>query len=97
MTRQLTNSLKNGPSDCGRAIAKVVSRWLISLLSRFRSLTKSCGICGGQYDTGADLLRVLRFLLPIISPTVHHYPTFGAATLRQILADVPSGLRFTPP
>jgi hypothetical protein len=34
---------------------------------------RSCGICGGQSDTGAGFLRVLRFLLPIlIPPTAPH-------------------------
>jgi hypothetical protein len=51
--------------DLGRAVARKVSRWLPTAAAR----VWSCGICGGQSDTGAGFLRVLRFPLPIISPT----------------------------
>jgi hypothetical protein len=38
----------------------------IAEAARVRAQVRSCGICGGQCDTGADFLRVLRFLLPIL-------------------------------
>jgi hypothetical protein len=56
----------------------------------------SCGICGGQSGTGADVLRVLRFPLPIlIPPSAPH--SSGAGTIGQLVAAVPSGLSLTPP
>jgi hypothetical protein len=57
----------------GRAIAQAVSRWLPTAAARVRDQFKSCGICGGQSDTGAGLCRVLRFPLSIlIPPTTPH-------------------------
>jgi hypothetical protein len=35
-----------------------------------RARVRACGICGGQSDTGAGFLRVLRFPLPIFLPPV---------------------------
>jgi hypothetical protein len=39
---------------------------------RVRARVRSCGICGGQSDTGAGFLRVLRFPLPLIPSTAAH-------------------------
>jgi hypothetical protein len=54
----------------GRAIAQAVSRWLPRATAQVRALVRSCGICGGQSDTGAGFLRVLRFPLPILIPPI---------------------------
>jgi hypothetical protein len=57
----------------GRAIAQAVSRRLPTAAAWVRAQDRSSGICGGQSGTGAGLLRVLRFPLPIlISPTAPH-------------------------
>jgi hypothetical protein len=40
-----------------------VFHWLDTAAARVRALLRSSGICGGQIGTGADFLRVLRFLL----------------------------------
>jgi hypothetical protein len=57
----------------GRAIAQAFSRRLPTAATRIRGWVRSCGICGGQSDTGAGYLRVLRFPLPIfILPTAPH-------------------------
>jgi hypothetical protein len=52
----------------GRAIAHAVSRRLPKAAARIRAQGRSCGICGGQSGTGAGVLRVLRFPLPILIP-----------------------------
>jgi hypothetical protein len=46
----------------GHAIAVAISRWV-------RAYVLSYGICGGQSGTGASLVRVFRFLMPVIPPT----------------------------
>jgi hypothetical protein len=51
----------------GRAVAQAVSRWPPTAAARVR-VRAACGICGGQSDTGAGFLRVLRFPLPITPP-----------------------------
>jgi hypothetical protein len=57
----------------GRATAQAVSRRLPTAADRVRAQVRSCGICGGQSGTGAGLLRVLGFPLPIlIPPTAPH-------------------------
>jgi hypothetical protein len=59
---------------------------------------RSCGICGGQSDTGAGFIRVLRFPLPILIPqTTPYSSSSGAGTVGQLVADVPSGLSLTLP
>jgi hypothetical protein len=45
----------------GRAIAQTVSRRLPTAAARVRAQVKSCGICGGQNDTGTGFLQVLTF------------------------------------
>jgi hypothetical protein len=54
----------------GRAIAQAVSRRLPTAAARVRARVRLCGICGGQSGTGAGLLRVLRFPLPIGIPPI---------------------------
>jgi hypothetical protein len=49
-----------------RAIAQAVSRWLPTAAARVNSQVRSCGICGGGSDAGADFLRVFCFPLPIL-------------------------------
>jgi hypothetical protein len=57
----------------GRAIAQAVSRQLPNAAARFRSQVKPCGVCGGQSDTEAGFLLVVRFPLSIlIPPTAPH-------------------------
>jgi hypothetical protein len=57
----------------GRAIAQAVSRPLPTAATRVRAQVIICGICGGQSETWAGFLRVLRFLLPIrISSVAPH-------------------------
>jgi hypothetical protein len=57
----------------GRAIAQAVSRRFPTAAAQVRAQVRSCGICGGQSGTGADLLQVLTFLLSIlIPPTAPH-------------------------
>jgi hypothetical protein len=53
-----------------RAIARAVSRWLPTAATRVRFQVKSLGTCGG---TGAGLLRVLRFPLPVLTPSTAVY------------------------
>jgi hypothetical protein len=63
------------PLNCtmGRAIAQAVSRCLPTSAAQVPAQIRSCGICGGQSVTGAGLLRLIRFPLPIlIPPTVLH-------------------------
>jgi hypothetical protein len=54
----------------GRAIDQAVSRRLPTAAARVRGRVWPCGICGGQSDTGTDFLRVLRFPLPILIPSI---------------------------
>jgi hypothetical protein len=53
----------------GRAVAEAVSRWLPTAAVRVR-VRATCGVCDGQSGTGAGLLRVLRFPLPIVIPPI---------------------------
>jgi hypothetical protein len=62
--RQGVRKLQRLKSPEGRATAQAVSRWLPTAAARVRS----CGICGGQSETGVGFLRVLRFPLPIFIP-----------------------------
>jgi hypothetical protein len=78
----------------GRAIAQAVSRWLPTAAARVGARVWSCGICGGQIGTGADVLRVLRFPLPIFIPP--NSPSSQSPGAGTIVADMPSGLTSTP-
>jgi hypothetical protein len=40
----------------GRAIAQAVSHQLPSAVAQVQAQVRSCGICGGQSDTGAGFL-----------------------------------------
>jgi hypothetical protein len=73
------------------------SRRLLTAAARVRAQVKSCGICGGQSSTGAGFLQVLRFPLPILIPPTAPHSSSGAGKIGQVVADVPSGLSFTPP
>jgi hypothetical protein len=82
-----------------RAIAQAVSRRFLTATARFRAQVTSCGNCGEQSGSGAGFLRVLRFPLPILIPSMlyTHHLSSGAGTIGQLVADVPSGLSLTPP
>jgi hypothetical protein len=54
----------------GRAVAEAVILWLSTVAARVR-VRAGCGVCGGQSGTGAGFLRVLRFPLPIIIPSIY--------------------------
>jgi hypothetical protein len=57
----------------GRAIVQAVCRRLLTVMAWVRSQASSCGIFGGQSDTVARFLPILRFPLPIlIPPTAPH-------------------------
>jgi hypothetical protein len=81
----------------GRAIAQAVSRRLLTAAARVRAQVWSCGSFGGQSDTGAGFLRVLRFPLPVLIPPSAPYSSSDAGTIGHLVADVPSGLSLTPP
>jgi hypothetical protein len=58
--------------SAGRALAQVVSHRFPTAAARVRAQVTSCGICGGQSDTGACFLRVLLFPLPVTPPIDPH-------------------------
>jgi hypothetical protein len=65
--------------------------------ARVLACVRTYGICGRQICTEASCLMVLRYLLPIISPTAPHLSSiFRGWYNRTIVADVPSGLSLTP-
>jgi hypothetical protein len=80
-------------------MAQAVSGRLSTEANRVRAQVRSCGICGGEGDTVADFLRVLRFSLPIlIPPTAPHSPSIIRSWYnRSKSGGVPSGLSLTPP
>jgi hypothetical protein len=58
----------------GLAVPKAVSRRLPTPTARVRVQVMSCGIYGGQSDTGAGFLRLFWFSQPIlISPQASMY------------------------
>jgi hypothetical protein len=66
---------------------------------RVRARIRSCGICGGQSGTGASFLRVLRFTLSILIPSIA--PQSPSSVIwgwynRPALTAVPSELSLTP-
>jgi hypothetical protein len=89
--------------DYSCAIAWAVSRRLPTAAAWVQAQVRSCGICGGQSGIGAGFLRVRRFTLPILIHRLlhihhhHHYPSSGAGTIGQLVADVRSGLSLNPP
>jgi hypothetical protein len=54
-------------------------------------------IHGGQNDTVADFLRVLRFPLLILIPQAAPYTASGVGTVGPIVAYLPVRLTLTPP
>jgi hypothetical protein len=56
-------------------------------------------ICGEQSCTGAIFLEYFGFPCQSFHwlRRTHHYPSSGAGTVSQIVADVPSGLSLTLP
>jgi hypothetical protein len=52
----------------GHAITEAGSCRISTAAAGIISKVKLCGICGGQSGTGAYLLRVFRFFLPILIP-----------------------------
>jgi hypothetical protein len=56
------------PPGEGRAIAQAVKQKIPTAAARVLSQVNLCGICSGQSDTCGAFLRVLQFLLPILSP-----------------------------
>jgi hypothetical protein len=84
--------------NLGRALTQAVSRRLPTAAARVRAQVRSCGIFGEQSGTAAGFLRVLRFPLPILIPSLlhTHHLSFWAGRIGQLVADVPSGLSLTP-
>jgi hypothetical protein len=75
----------------GCATAQAVSRWLSIAAARILPQVRSCGICGGQSDTGASFPIVLRFPLPTLSPSVAPYSlTILSPTLYLYIQWVPT-------
>jgi hypothetical protein len=70
-------------AQCGRAIAKAVSRWLPTAAARVQPRVWSSGICGGQSGAGAGFLRVLQFPLPFFPPNSPSSQSPGAGTIGQ--------------
>jgi hypothetical protein len=64
-----TSKNQKSLNTVGRAVAQVVSHWLPTAAARVR-VRAACGVCGGQSGPGAGFLRVLRFPLPIIVPSI---------------------------
>jgi hypothetical protein len=60
----------------GRAIAQAVSHEFPTAAARVRYQVMSCKICGGYRGTAGGFLRVFRFPLPILIPSMllhtHH-------------------------
>jgi hypothetical protein len=67
-----------------RAVAQAVSRRLPTEAPRVRAWFRSCEMRGGQVDTRAGFLRVLRFALPSIPATAPH--SFEASLPRSIIS-----------
>jgi hypothetical protein len=67
----------------GRAVTQAVSHRFPTAEARIRARVKSCGICGGQSDTGAGFLPVLQFPLPSILLTAPRSSSSVAGTIGQ--------------
>jgi hypothetical protein len=81
----------------GRAIAKAISRRLLTVAGRVPSQARPCGICGERCGTGACFLRVFLFPLTIlIPPKLHTHLSSEADPIGALMGDVPCGLSLTP-
>jgi hypothetical protein len=81
----------------GTRIAQVVSRQFPTAAARVRSQDKSCGICGGQSDTGHDSFENFGFLCQFLShQMLHTHLSSGAGTVGQLVSDISSGPCLTP-
>jgi hypothetical protein len=78
----------------GRAITQAVSRRLPAAAARVRAQVRSCGICGGQ--SGTSVFAANSHSTDCSTFIIHHLSS-GAGAIGQLVADVPSGLRLTPP
>jgi hypothetical protein len=75
------------------------SRWLPTAAAPFRAQVRSCGISGGQSDTGTGFLKSTLVSLPIFMPPIAPQspsPIIWGWYNRPIVAAVPSGLSLTP-
>jgi hypothetical protein len=81
----------------GSDIAQAISRRLPTSVSRVRSQVRSYGISGAQIGTRSGFLPVHRLPLPILIALNAPYSSSGAGTIGQLVVDVQSVLRFTPP
>jgi hypothetical protein len=64
-----------------------------------RARVRSCGICGGQSGMGQVFSEYFGFPCQLESHRllhIHHNLSSGAGTIRQLVADVPSGLSLQP-
>jgi hypothetical protein len=87
--------IKFHPVKHGRSRTKASSQ-RSTVAARVQSQVRSCGIRGGQSDTGAGFLRVLRFPLPVPIPPNSPYSSSVAGTVGKLVADIPTGLSLTP-
>jgi hypothetical protein len=80
----------------GHAIAQAVSRRLPTAEAQVRVQVRSCGIFCGQSGIETGFLQVLRFACQFsfnrLLHNHHHHLSFGAGTISQTVAAVPSGL-----
>jgi hypothetical protein len=77
---ECTQLSQEDTSKCvDRTIAQAVRCWLTTSAVQLLGRVRSCGICGEQSCIGAGFLRVLRFPLPLMSPTAPHSASSSAA------------------
>jgi hypothetical protein len=75
----------------------VVSRHIPNAATQVLSQFKSSGICGGQSDTGAGSSEFFGLFCQFsFHQMLHIHLSYGAGTIGQLVADVPSGLSLTP-
>jgi hypothetical protein len=67
----------------GRAKAQADSRWFPTAVTRARSKFRLCDVCGGQSDTGALILRVLRVSLQILLPQTTEFSLISLSSMLQ--------------
>jgi hypothetical protein len=78
-----------------RVIAQAARRRLTTATALVRPQLSLCGIGGGQSDTGAGFLPVLRFPLPILTPPTAPYslPPYHRCFVLSMLTASTSGLQ----